>query len=217
MPASKFDYFGTINVHGITQEYTGKSMLDLRKKMGIASQTAQRVMAGNSSRYYSITRVPKANAPGNKSEIFKNALIEVSDSDNFEEALQEYRVVDMVHSEKGSQTQCICTQSILTVCNVAHIRHGFTLTIGKDCIKKFGTSEQKQAMTDLERAYRESLKRACEAPGCNKRFLRDEHGTELCGRCAPVWARCERCPAYHECPESKRKWRKLCPKCYFGS
>lgn len=94
-----------------------------------------------------------------KSEIFKDVLIENSDSATFEDALDEWDVVDILRTSEVDN-HCICTQEINDRRCVKHIARGHCLVIGNCCINKFGSDEwiSENKRIERERTVRDGTK-----------------------------------------------------------
>jgi hypothetical protein len=173
---------------------------------------------------------------------FKEAIIQNSNSDNYEEAIREWDVVKYDRT-LGRKSQCICTHSISDNYHVRHWQDDKTLVIGSECIKRFGTDEQKATSEKLKSDH-ERKTRDCQR--CGRRFRKEgaqsedhcegchlELTTRTCGNCSRRYQKvdaksdrwcdqcftlkqdCVDCGRAHFCETSKEKsWRVRCGGCY---
>ena len=72
---------------------------------------------------------------------FKHNLLKVSENQNFEDAVQEWKFVDCADLEFG-EVQCICQHSIAKVNYLYNIKTQYTIAVGKDCFIKFRLKNQ---------------------------------------------------------------------------
>lgn len=70
-----------------------------------------------------------------KNEIFKKVLVEKSAATNYDEAVYEWRMSDIV--QISAATNCICTQNIKKFHTFTHKTTFENITVGVCCFKKF--------------------------------------------------------------------------------
>ena len=79
---------------------------------------------------------------------FKHNLLKVSENQNFDDAVQEWKFIDCADLEFG-EVQCICQHSIAKVNYLYNIKTRYTIAVGKDCFKKFHMKKQPLGNTAL--------------------------------------------------------------------
>ena len=80
---------------------------------------------------------------------FIKQLVNYSRADNYNKALEEWQLSEVRIAEEPHE--CICTNSILTLCTIQNMNNGISLIIGTDCCKHINESMNKQALIKKEK------------------------------------------------------------------
>ncbi|KAI9090290.1 hypothetical protein DFS34DRAFT_622968 [Phlyctochytrium arcticum] len=124
---------------------------------------------------------------GSYEEKFKQALVYHSVASEYEEALNEWMILD-VACERGL-TKCICTHPISEICRIQNHETDKVLIVGNCCVHK--------CMTCLI---------------CHIRFDKSQPG-EICLHCKKCNNQCSRCKKYFGVTAATQ-WKKMCTPCW---
>lgn len=83
---------------------------------------------------------------------FKSELIQMSVSDNWNNAIQEWRVVDIYKLSSDEEDEfCLCGHPIRNICVVSNTVNEKQCNVGNICVKKFISEEPDQIFSSLDR------------------------------------------------------------------
>ena len=167
--------------------------------------------------------------------IFKQVLCDNSESDNYYDSVNEWRVTDMFKQPNS----CICGVKIITNYEITNINNDNTLIIGKICAKKF-LNNNLRLVNDIKRLIyndqcknKNKLYRKCNT--CNIKYGLDhieEHDIlSECFECNPIShvkrfndlcnnkklpvRKCIECTNIYKLKNNKyNTWQIHCIKCY---
>ena len=132
---------------------------------------------------------------------FEEALKRESGTDSFQEAKEQWRVVNVAHKEED--TECICTHPIRNLCFLQNITDGRQLIVGSTCVYRCFPKKQADIAKEKFREL-DNKRRKCDF--CKTRYDKKTHD-QLCNTCRMCCVPCEDCGNW-------RKWNMKCKECH---
>jgi len=115
-----------------------------------------------------------------KPDRFKAVILYYSDSNDFDEAMKEWDVLEYTEEQLENDNQCICTHKISNLYFVVHRVHNKQLIIGSSCIEQFGTSDQQDKADSLQKSHRRKTQ---DCLRCGGRFPKNTSKRLNCAQC----------------------------------
>ena len=113
---------------------------------------------------------------------FRAVILSFSEADVFEDAMLEWDEIISPGELSRLEGSCICSHSIEDEYYLKNRLTGYTITVGSECINKFGTREQKQNINVKNRIIKYEGENA-PCGSCGKHKVKSPNETIFCKSC----------------------------------